>query len=102
MEQGGCVFFWETTDQPEERGGEEQRLQIKSDWAGQGDTRKLLAHGYLKRLRNNCKERRGQEDELRRKPRGCFLGTEGEEAELAVTQKKFKLTATNGEVRTHL
>lgn len=49
MEQGGWFFFWETTDQPEERWGEEQRWQMKSGWTGQGNTGKLLACGSPKK-----------------------------------------------------
>lgn len=48
MEEGGFLFR-ETTDQAEGRWGEEQRLQMKSHWAGQGDAGKLLADGLPKK-----------------------------------------------------
>lgn len=49
MEEGGWFFFWETTDEPEERWGGEQRVQMKSHWAKQGDTGQLLAYDLSKK-----------------------------------------------------
>lgn len=72
---------------------------MKSGWTGQGNTGKLLACGSPKKAE---KQLQGEERERTLEPRGCFFGTEGEGAKLAVTQKMSKLTATNREGRTRL